>query len=343
MLAGDGPVHLARIALEIARDAYPDLDIEPYLARIRELADRVRLRCPRGRGYARSSGRSTGSSTSRRSSAATCEDYYDPRNSYLNEVLDRRLGIPISLSVLYQAVAEPLGLAVAGVNLPGHFMLRVNDGEQTWFVNAYDAGNAMSREACQRKLSEMLQQPVALTDAMVAACPVAVIVTRMLRNVKAIYLNANDVPSALPIQRRLTALNPLDPKEVQDMGILCLNADRPGEAIDPLRKYLAGAADADEAEEIRALLEVARATCGSVELRRLRPRNRKIDPEPVRFHRHSVELGGEIRFARRRKGDAESGEDPMNSLTCLWCLCIGPRNRARTGSRRRAEFADSSD
>ena len=81
------------------------------------------------------------------------EDYYDPRNSYLNEVLDRRLGIPISLSVLYQAVAEPMGLSMAGVNLPGHFMLRVDDGEQTWFVDAYDAGNAMSREACERKLS----------------------------------------------------------------------------------------------------------------------------------------------------------------------------------------------
>src|SRR6202034_2324894 len=99
-----------------------------------------------------------------------------------------------------------MGLSMAGVNVPAHFMLRVDDAERTWFVDAYDAGNAMSREACQRKLSDMLQQPVALTDAMAAACPVATVVTRMLRNVKAIYLNANDIPSALPVQRRLTAL-----------------------------------------------------------------------------------------------------------------------------------------
>ncbi len=186
------------------------------------------------------------------------EDYYDPRNSYLNEVLDRRLGIPISLSVLYQAVAEPLGLSMAGVNLPGHFMLRVDDGDQAWFVDPYDGGKAMSREECQRKLSDILQQPVDLTEGMASACPIAVIVSRMLRNVKAIYLNANDIPSALPVQRRLTALNPLDPLEVQDLGILCLNADRPGEALDPLETYLASSTEAAASEEIQALFEVAR-------------------------------------------------------------------------------------
>jgi regulator of sirC expression with transglutaminase-like and TPR domain len=258
LLADDGPVHLARIALEIARDAYPDLEIEPYLGRIRVLADRVRLRCPRGSKVRDILGQINWVLFVEEEMRGNGEDYYDPRNSYLNEVLDRRLGIPISLSVLYQAVAEPLGLSMAGVNLPAHFMLRVDDGEQTWFVDPYDSGNAMSRAACQRKLSDILQQPVDLTDAMAAACPVAVVVTRMLRNVKAIYLNANDIPSALPVQRRLAALNPRDSQEVQDMGVLCLNADRPGEAIDPLQAYLATAPDSAKAQEIRALLEVAR-------------------------------------------------------------------------------------
>ena len=118
------------------------------------------------------------------------EEYYDPRNSYLNEVLDRRLGIPISLSVLYWAVAESLGLSVAGANLPAHFMLRVEDGDQTWFVDPFRSGAVMSREMCRRRLSEILQQPVDLDDAMAAPCPVATVVTRMLRNLKAIYLRA---------------------------------------------------------------------------------------------------------------------------------------------------------
>ena len=186
------------------------------------------------------------------------EDYYNPRNSYLNEVLDRRLGIPISLSVLYQAVAEPLGLSMIGLNLPAHFMLRVVDGERTWFVDPFDVGAVMSREACERMLSERLQQPVDLTDAMTAACPAAVVVTRMLRNLKSIYLNSDDIPSALPVQRRLTALNPHDPQEVQDLGILCLNVDRPGEVIDPLQAYLAASPQSAKAGEIQALLDVAR-------------------------------------------------------------------------------------
>ncbi len=186
------------------------------------------------------------------------EDYYDPRNSYLNEVLDRRLGIPISLSVVYQAVAERLGLMMAGVNLPAHFMLRVDDGDRTWFVDAFHEGIVLSHEACQRKLCELLQQPVVLTETMTAACSLAVIVTRMLRNLKTIYLNAEDLPSALPVQRRLTALNPHEAEEVHDLGVLCLNADRPGEAIDPLQTYLATSAESAKSSEIQALLDAAR-------------------------------------------------------------------------------------
>jgi regulator of sirC expression with transglutaminase-like and TPR domain len=258
LLAGDGPVRLARIALEIARDAYPDLEIETYLGRIERLADRVRPRCSPGSSVRDILGQINWVLFVEEEMQGNGEDYYDPRNSYLNEVLDRRLGIPISLSVLYQAVAEPLGLSMAGVNLPGHFMLRVDDGDRTWFVDPYDGGKVMSREACERKLSDILQQPVDLTDAMAAACPIAVVISRMLRNVKAIYLNANDIPSALPVQRRLTALNPLDPREVQDMGILCLNADRPGEALDPLESYLASSTEAVASKEIQALYEVAR-------------------------------------------------------------------------------------
>ena len=95
------------------------------------------------------------------------------------------------------------------------------------------------------------------------------VVTRMLRNVKAIYLNANDIPSALPVQRRLAALNPLDPVEVQDLGVLCLNADRPGEALDPLQTYLDELGrSAAEAEEIQALLRGRPTPRGPVELSR---------------------------------------------------------------------------
>jgi regulator of sirC expression with transglutaminase-like and TPR domain len=258
LAAGESPVSLARIALEIAVDAYPELDIEAYLARIGELTERIRPRCPRSASVRDILGQINWVLFVEEELRGNHEDYYDPRNSYLNDVLDRRLGIPISLSVLYWAVAEPLGLSVAGANLPAHFMLRVEDRERTWFVDPFHSGAVLSREMCRRRLSEILQQPVDLDDAMAAPCPVATVVTRMLRNLKAIYLREEDLPSALPVQRRLAALNPLDADEVRDLGVLCLRAERPGEAIDPLQAYLAGSPPGARAPEIAALLDTAR-------------------------------------------------------------------------------------
>jgi regulator of sirC expression with transglutaminase-like and TPR domain len=251
-------VHLARIALEIARDADPDLDIESYLKRIEGLAERIRPRCPPRAKVRDILGQINWVLYVEEELRGNQEDYYDPRNSFLNEVLDRRLGIPISLSVLYWTVAEQLGLSMAGVNLPAHFMLRVDEGERTWFVDPFHSGAVMSRQQCEKRLSEVLQEPVALTDSLVAACSIAVVVTRMLRNLKSIYLRTQDGPSALFVQRRLTALNPLDPGELRDLGVLCVQADHPGEAIDPLQAYLATAPSPEQAQEIRALLEAAR-------------------------------------------------------------------------------------
>ncbi len=257
LAAGEHPVNLARIALEIAADAYPELDVEAYLTRIAALTARVRPRCPRSASVRDVLGQINWVLFVEEQLRGNHEDYYDPRNSYLNEVLDRRLGIPISLSVLYWAVAEPLGLAVGGANLPGHFMLRVEDRDATWFVDPFHSGAVLSREMCRRRLAEILQQPVELDEALVAPCSAATIITRMLRNLKAIYLRADDLPSAVPVQRRLAALNPFDADEVRDLGVLCLRAERPGEAVDPLRAYLAASPSDARAPEIATLLATA--------------------------------------------------------------------------------------
>jgi len=258
LIAGDGNVQIARIALEIARDAYPDLDIEAYLGRIQELAERIRVRY-RPRAKVRDIlGQINWVLFVEEEIRANHEDYYDHRNSYLNEVLDRRLGIPISLSVLYWAVAEPLGLSMAGVNLPVHFMLRVEEEGWTWFVDPFHAGAVYNRDDCQRKLAEIAARPVVLTESSIAPCSTQVVVTRMLRNLKAIYGNSKDFPSLLPVQRRLTALNPHESAEQRDLAILCAQSDRPGEAIDPLEAYLGTGPPVEEARELRALLESIR-------------------------------------------------------------------------------------
>jgi regulator of sirC expression with transglutaminase-like and TPR domain len=258
LVSGEHPVRLSRIALEIARDAYPDLDIESYLERIQALADRVPPRCPARARVRDVLGQINWVLYVEEEMRGNTDDYYDARNSFLNEVLDRRLGIPISLSVLYRSVAEHLGVSMAGVNLPAHFMLRVDEGKETWFVDPFHAGAVMTQEQCEQKLSEILHKPVVLTDSLAAPCSIKMIVSRMLKNLKSIYLQAQDLPSALPVQRRLTALNPLDPGELRDLGVICVQADRPGEALDPLEAYLATSPPADQRDEIRGILEAAR-------------------------------------------------------------------------------------
>jgi regulator of sirC expression with transglutaminase-like and TPR domain len=258
LVAGASSVHLARIALEIARDAHPDLDIDSYLRRIDELAERARDRCRPGSKARDVVGQINWVLYVESGLRANEEDYHDPRNSYLNEVLDRGMGIPISLAVVYWSVAERLGLTMTGANLPAHFMLRFEEDGEIWFVDAFHAGAIYDREHCQKRLSEIIQQPVVLTDSMAAPCAIGTVVVRMLRNLKAIYGRLQDAGSLLPVQRRLAALSRDDPSELRDLGLLCAQNNRVGEALDPLESYLSAAPRADDAKEIRALVETIR-------------------------------------------------------------------------------------
>jgi regulator of sirC expression with transglutaminase-like and TPR domain len=258
LLEGQSEVCLARIALEIACDAYPELNVEDYLDRIAKLAERVRDRCRPEAKIHHVISQINWVLFVEEEIHGNQADYYDPRNSYLNEVLDRRLGIPISLSVLYWAIAGQLGLAMAGANLPRHFMLRIEDRGRTWFVDPFHAGAVYDRKSCERLLSKLAKHPVTLEDSKTAPCPVPIVVSRILRNLKSIYWDAQDVASVLPIQRRLAALYPHEPNEQRDLGLLCSQLGRLGEAIDPLEAYLDRAPDARDAEEIGALVKALR-------------------------------------------------------------------------------------
>jgi regulator of sirC expression with transglutaminase-like and TPR domain len=246
--------------LEIAQDAYPGLDPEPYLARIDDLAERVRGRCAVIEDHRRVLRQINWVLFVEEGYRGNTGDYYDPRNSYLNEVIDRKTGIPISLSVLYGRLAERLGLPVAGVNLPAHFMLRIGGkADTTIFVDPFHDGALLDRDGCQKRVSQLLSQEVTLTDAQLAPCPTRQVVARMLRNLKSIYLQNHDFPAAVPVQRRLSALiGATEPEEMRDLGVLYLHLDRPADAVGPLQAYLDAAPSDPSAEELRALLRTAR-------------------------------------------------------------------------------------
>jgi len=251
---------LFRIALEIASDLYPGLDRAHYEAIVQSLASRVRERCTAPDKARAILGQINWVLFVEEGYEGDSESYFDARNSFLNEVIDRKRGIPISLSVLYAAVAHRVGLAMSGVNLPAHFMLRVGTGAETVFVDPFHGGALLDRTGCEERITKVLGRPTTLSASQLAACSQEQVVARMLRNLKLVYLRSDDYPSALPIQRRLAALRPAVPEEQRDLGMICLRLDRPAEAIDPLQTYLDAAPDAEEAESLRALLREARRT-----------------------------------------------------------------------------------
>lgn len=258
LLGGDRAADLTRIALEIARDAYPELDASQCLAQLDALAARVKQRCAPAAGPRQVLGHINWVLFVEERFHGNTEAYYDARNSYLNEVLERKTGIPISLSVLYKALADRVGLALAGVNLPAHFVLRTVQGTKPVFVDPFHAGALLDRKGCENRVADLTGQNVSLTDALLAPCATSQVVARILRNLKAIYLRENDYVSALPVLRRLVAVSGGDPQERRDLGMVCMHTDRPNEAVDHLQAYLEAYPRTDDSEAVYYLLRAAR-------------------------------------------------------------------------------------
>jgi regulator of sirC expression with transglutaminase-like and TPR domain len=257
LLAGDALADLTRIALEIARDHNPAQNAAACLMRIDALADRVRDRCPPKAKVHQILGHINWVLFIEERFRGNLEEYYDPRNSFLDDLLVRKSGIPISLAVLYKAVAERVGLELQGVNLPTHFVLRTGTGLEEIFVDPFHAGAILDRDGCAKLVADNTGEPIQLTDAHFQACSTAVIVKRMLNNLKGIYLRAEEFSSAVAVVERLAVLSPDDPSETRDLGLVLLQSGRAGEAIDPLRTYLRVCPTADDVESVRSLLRAA--------------------------------------------------------------------------------------
>ncbi len=258
LLDDEPDVSLAAVALEIARDAYPRLDASAYLAKIDAVAARARGRCGAGAKPAAVLSQINWILFVEERFRGNAEDYYDPRNSYLNEVLDRKTGIPISLSVVYAAVAERLGLKLSGVGLPAHFVLRLEGSDPPLFIDAFHEGRLLDAHGCVELASAAVGRPIVLSDSELASIPASSTVARMLRNLKAIYGGEGDFAAALPVVRRLAALRPSDLEEQRDWGLIAHRSGHPGEAVGPLARYVAARPDAADLDAVAAILRVAR-------------------------------------------------------------------------------------
>jgi regulator of sirC expression with transglutaminase-like and TPR domain len=252
------PLDLAEVALLLARDEYMSLDVEGYLSELTAMAQELR---PRLRGslegrikvLCRYLFHDMGFRGNQR-------DYYDARNSYLNEVLDRRTGIPITLSAVAMAVGSRAGLEVVGVGLPGHFVVRAEDEGREILFDPFHGGKRLTPEECAERVRSTTGMSFEATPDALRPVPLGAMVMRMLTNLKGIYLGQGDFTRAARVIGRLRQLSPEDVVQGRDLGVSLLQMGQPGKAIDPLAAYLAALPSAPDVEAVRRLLDRARAS-----------------------------------------------------------------------------------
>lgn len=164
-------------------------------------------------------------------------DYYDPRNSMLNDVLDRRLGIPITLSLVYIEVGKRLGLPITGVGMPGHFLVKHTE-EVGLYIDPFNAGILLSESDCARKFHEVTEADVQWTPSYLRPIDNLQFVARLIRNLKAIYVRRQDFARALRMSNWLITLQPAVASEQRDRGIIKYEMGNYGGALDDLQAYL---------------------------------------------------------------------------------------------------------
>jgi regulator of sirC expression with transglutaminase-like and TPR domain len=250
------PVDLAELALHLARDEYPDADVEAYLNELAGMAHEAR-RYLRGTLGARVHGlcRYLFHEMGFRGNQ---QEYYDPRNSYLNQVLDRRTGLPITLSIVAMAVGARAGLNVVGVGLPGHFVAKAMDGEDEIVFDPFHGGRMLTPEECETLVHQVTGESFTATPESLRAELPGRIVFRMLSNLKGTYLRTRDFHRAARVIERLRQLAPHDLLQRRDLGICLLQDGQAGKAIDHLAAYLEEPSEGDDREKIEELLKKAR-------------------------------------------------------------------------------------
>jgi regulator of sirC expression with transglutaminase-like and TPR domain len=248
----DEKIDLIRAALVIARLEYPQLDIEEYAARVEQLARRVAALVPHPdpQPALAALNRVLFEEIDLRGNR---EDYYDPRNSFLNDVLDRGLGIPITLSIVYMEVAKRVGFSLSGVGMPGHFLLKHYENGQEKLIDCFNRGDVVSRQECQSRLDEIYSGEMRLRPEFLHPISRRQILTRMLNNLKTVYLSTRNFRKALAIADLILVIYPRSPEDVKQRALLRYSMGLHRLAAEDLEEYLKTSPNASDAEEIRQM------------------------------------------------------------------------------------------
>ncbi len=262
-------IDLARACLMIAQDAYPALDVECYLGDLERLAIRLRARLPH-----------TGGAEERVVALnqflyedlgywGNTDDYYDPRNSYLNEVMDRKTGIPITLAILYMELGRRVGLPLEGVSFPGHFLVRLRLRGGMLVLDPFTGGAPQSEDELRSRVKRVIPDGVADNlpaaelplDPFLEPASKRQILARLLRNLKGIYRETDKPERMLEVLNRMLLVAPDASGELRDRGYVYQRLECYRAALKDLRDYVEREPSAPDMDDVRVKVVELSALC----------------------------------------------------------------------------------
>jgi regulator of sirC expression with transglutaminase-like and TPR domain len=265
--SGEGSVDLAEGALLIAADEYPQLDIPDYLRKLDVLGSKLRRRLRTDVGPTESILALNRYLFEELNFQGASEDYYDPRNSFLNEVLERRVGIPITLSIVYMVVGRCIGLALHGVSFPGHFLVRCPVRDGIVVLDPFHRGISLGIDDLQERVASLHGGAAPSREevvGMLAAASNREILARLLRNLRGIYLHFEQLPQALAATSRILVLTPDNAGEWRERAGLYLRLECFRPALADYQRYVTLAPEADDIEIARARIVELQGICAKL-------------------------------------------------------------------------------
>jgi regulator of sirC expression with transglutaminase-like and TPR domain len=241
-----------RVGLLLAREcAYPDLRPSDYLIRLDDMATDAQPRVQSGATYEAKGAALAGFLFETAGFRGNRSDYTDPRNSYLNQVLERRLGLPITLSVVFLHLAEQLGVPARGVGMPGHFIVSVASEDGPVYLDPFNAGRRLTVAECVDLVQGSMGPGVGFDPLWLSPTPERDIVARMLNNLRGFYASVDDWLMAIGIVERLVILQPDEASHVRDLGVLHYRNGAVRRASELLTEYLGLSPAAPDADAVR--------------------------------------------------------------------------------------------
>jgi regulator of sirC expression with transglutaminase-like and TPR domain len=251
----EAEMNLARAALLVAQEEYPQIPVELYLARLDQMAEEVKDRLADETAPPVVLCELLEMLFARRGFSGNRKAYYDPRNSFLNDVLDRSTGIPLTLGIVLLEVGWRLGLRLEGVNFPGHFLVRYRGDAVDLLIDPFDSGKVRFVDQAQELLDQLYGGMVRVQDSFLRTAGRRDMLVRLLTNLKGVYVNVADHPRALAVVERLLIIQPDSRADLRARGLILARMGRKDEAVAQLREYLNLTPSAGDLERIRSMME----------------------------------------------------------------------------------------